>query len=53
MADEAEEEYGVAHVTAHLRFAGRHDELFALVDEPEWRTRLRLRDPVPAGSWTA
>ena len=42
---EAEEEYGVAHVTAHLRFAGRHDELFALVDEPEWRTRLLLRDP--------
>ena len=42
---EAEEEYGAAHVTAHLRFAGRHDELFALVDEPEWRTRLLLRDP--------
>ncbi len=40
----------LVHLAAHLRHAERYDELFALVEEPEWRTRLLLGDPT-AGAY--
>ena len=33
----AHDGYALRHLSAHLRLAGRVEELFALVDEPAWR----------------
>lgn len=41
--------YGLAHLAAHLRRADRPDELFALVEDPAWRSVHLRREPSGGG----